>query len=338
MSTITYCKVPTPIEEMNVIGHTQLEMFLNAFSSIFHKAVCETVNHLLIESNFNKSNWNTRLQQTYQINKRHANGVISFAKGKVDSAKESSQLHIKTTKGKLRSTETWITNVEKKLKLAQKFYSKKNWQASKTGCNFPIASYLDSKNKEVRRGLLTPSALRTNWQSLKLQLHQKKRKAYLLKNKLDYLITKSIQVTVSKNQVFSVGSKDETLGNQICQGDGSSLKFRVPACLESKFGTHITTNIGNFERNINRLPPDGAKTWHFHRKNGKWNVAVQFTPAPVKRVSRHSAYGSIGIDLNPGSIGWAYVDMHGNLKHHGQIPLQMGLPKGKQDAQIVDAC
>lgn len=42
--------------------------------------------------------------------------------------------------------------------------------------------------------------------------------------------------------------------------------------------------------------------------------------------------------MNPGSIGWAYVDQDGNLKAHGQIPLQMGFPMGKQDAQIVDAC
>ncbi|MEI2582208.1 hypothetical protein [Scytonema sp. PRP1] len=86
------------------------------------------------------------------------------------------------------------------------------------------------------------------------------------------------------------------------------------------------------------MPKDGSKTWHFYRKNGKWNVAVHFTPAQVERVSRHSAYGCIGIDMNPGSIGWAYVDRDGNLKNHGQIPLQMGLPSGKQDAQIVDAC
>ena len=42
--------------------------------------------------------------------------------------------------------------------------------------------------------------------------------------------------------------------------------------------------------------------------------------------------------MNPGSIGWAYVDKDGNLKAKGQIPLQMGLPHGQQDAQIVDAC
>ncbi|MBO1348818.1 MAG: hypothetical protein EBE86_016175 [Hormoscilla sp. GUM202] len=42
--------------------------------------------------------------------------------------------------------------------------------------------------------------------------------------------------------------------------------------------------------------------------------------------------------MNPGSIGWAYVDKDGNLKAKGQIPLQMGLPHGQQDAQKVDAC
>ncbi|MCC5640260.1 hypothetical protein LC593_31395 [Nostoc sp. CHAB 5844] len=78
--------------------------------------------------------------------------------------------------------------------------------------------------------------------------------------------------------------------------------------------------------------------WHFFRKHNKWNAAVQFTSIPVNRVSRHSAYGCIGIDMNPSSIGWAYVDNDGNLKAHGQIPMLMGLPSGKQQAQIVHAC
>jgi IS605 OrfB family transposase len=96
--------------------------------------------------------------------------------------------------------------------------------------------------------------------------------------------------------------------------------------------------VGDFSRNINRLPECGAKTWHFYRKNGKWVIAVQFTPKPVNQVSRNRMYGCIGIDMNPGSIGWAYVDTEGNLKAKGQIPLQMGLPNGKQQAQIVYAC
>jgi len=111
----------------------------------------------------------------------------------------------------------------------------------------------------------------------------------------------------------------------------------VPYCLEDRFGKFVSSQIGKFERKINRLPDTGAKTWHFYRQDNRWVVAVQFTPSPVSTVSRPIEYGCIGIDLNPGSIGWAYIDYQGNLRKLGKIPLQTGLPTGKQDAQIVDA-
>ncbi len=86
------------------------------------------------------------------------------------------------------------------------------------------------------------------------------------------------------------------------------------------------------------MPLDGSKTWHFYYKQGKWVGAVSFTPKPVNQVSRPISYGAIGLDINPGSIGWAYCDADGNLKEHGQIPFLMGLPQNKQDAQIINAC
>jgi IS605 OrfB family transposase len=323
--TLTYCKaIPTPIDELNAVGKTQLEMFLVAYTPIFHKAVCETVNFMMSGAEFNKSNWNTHLQKTYGINKRHANGVISSAKGAVDSAKECRISHIKTLEGKAKSCENWLKKAEKKLKLARKFYAKKNWKNSKYGCVFPLSSSLKYRQ--------------TNWQSLRFQIHNKKRKLTRYRQILSVLKSITVRVHVPKNQAFIVGSKDESYGNQICQWDGDNLRFRVPACLESKFGKNVKSKIGNFPRNINRLPATGAKTWHFYYKEGKWCVAVSFTPSEVKQVSRSVDYGCIGIDMNPGSIGWAYIDTKGNLKAHGQIPLQTGLPNGQQQAQIVKAC
>lgn len=136
--------------------------------------------------------------------------------------------------------------------------------------------------------------------------------------------------------MFIVGYKDESKGNQTCQWDGTIVKFRVPYCLEYKYGKYICSKLGNFDKNINRLP-DGAKNWHFYRQDNRWVVAVQFTPSPVNKRCRPVEYGCIGIDMNPGSIGWAYVDFQGNLKASGSIPLQTGLPKVKQEATIVDA-
>lgn len=69
-----------------------------------------------------------------------------------------------------------------------------------------------------------------------------------------------------------------------------------------------------------------------------WVAAIQFAPLAVTKVSRPLQYGAIGIDLNPTSIGWAYVDYQGNLKASGKIPLQPDLQSGKNQVQLVDVC
>jgi hypothetical protein len=325
MTTLTYCKgLPTPEAELNPAGYTDFECFLTAFSGVFYRATIETVNHLLNrEIKFNKSSWNTHLQHTYGISKRHANGVIALSAGKVDAAKASKTRHLKQLESRFTSAASWLKKAQRKLKSAQKFYAKRHWQHSKGGCNFPLAS-------DMATG-------KTNWYYLKFAIHNKKRYIYKLTQTLAHLKVAPLRVKVNSCEVFIVGSKDESYGNQICQWDGNNLKFRVPNCLEAKFGKSVTSAIGNFDRNLNRLPEAGAKTWHFYRQDNRWVVAVQFTPLPVSQVSRPIEYGCIGIDLNPREIGWAYIDDRGNLSSSGKIPMQMGLPHGKQEAQIVGA-
>jgi IS605 OrfB family transposase len=327
VSTLTYCKgLPTPLEELNSLGFTKLEMFLRLFAAQFHKAVCETVNHQLTlgDRKFDKSAWNTYIQNQYGFLKRQANGVISSASCRIDSAIECRQNHIKQLQAKLKSADDWLKKSVKKLNSTQKFYSKRNWQASKTGCNYPLSCCLNDGQ--------------TNWQTLKKNIHHKKRYIAKLQKQISHLKKAKLRVKVPKNDVFLVGSKDETWGNQVCQWDGDLITIRVPKCLESQFGTHVQSKIGNFQRKNSRLPVSGAKTWHFYRKDGKWVVAVQFTPESVKRRPTDIKWGCIGIDINPSSIGWAYVDYQGNLTVHGQIPLQQGLPRGQQQAQLVNGC
>lgn len=88
MTSLTYVKgLPTTASELNSLGFTELEMFLTAYSLVFHKASCETANHLKEVKDFNKSSWNTYVQKTYGISKRHANGVIAHAVGAVLASK-----------------------------------------------------------------------------------------------------------------------------------------------------------------------------------------------------------------------------------------------------------
>jgi IS605 OrfB family transposase len=265
------------------------------------------------------------LQKFYGLTKRHAGGIIASSEGRLDSAKECRKNHIKQLQGKLKSAKIWLAKAIKKIRLARKFYAQKGgWQKSKPGCNFPLSSFLDSR--------------KTNWQQLKANIHNKQRYIHKLTQQITHLQTAPIHPKIPRGDVFIVGSKDESFGNQICQWDGENLKFRVPYCLEAKYGKFVHSQLRGFNRKIDRLPTTGAKSWHFYRKGHQWVAAVQFTPAPVPTISRPAAYGCIGIDLNPSSIGWAYVDQDGNLQAHGQISLQMGLPTGQQEAQIVQAC
>ncbi len=323
MATLTYVKgLPTPIDELNALGMSTFEMFLNEYSAIFYRAVCETVNHLLRVDQFNKSAWNTHLQNSYGINKRQANGVICSADGRVKSAGQLRSLHIKTLKQKLKSISAWLKLALLKLSSCNSFYSKKNWKKSKSSCLLPLSCSLKYRT--------------TNKNNLEFQIHHKKRKIYLLENKIKHLSQAALKVSVPKFDCLVVGSKSETSGNQVCQWDGEWLKFRVPYCLEDKYGKSIITKVGNFNRNINRIPDDGARTWHFYIKEGKWKIALQFTPVKVAKISNHLSEGCIGIDINPGSIDWAYIDWDGNLKQHGKFVLQQGLPQGKMKAQLVE--
>jgi IS605 OrfB family transposase len=325
MSTVSYVKgLPTPLNELNAIGQTTFSMFLYDYSQVFYRASCETVNHLLSCDSFKQSAWNTYLQNKFNINKRHANGVIKSALGRIKSARIGRVEHLKILKSQLASAKAWLKKSERKLKSCQKFYDKKNWRKSKTGPLLALSCHLKYKN--------------TNYQHLKFQVHHKKRRIYLLTKKIEHLKTKPIKVKIPQWDSLIVGSSDETLGNQVCQWDGNKIRFRVPECLKSKYSKYVETALGGFKRTINRIPVKGAKTWHFYLKDGAWKVALQFTPEPVTKVSRSINYGCIGIDLNPGSVDWAYVDSDGNLKQQGQITTEKGLSTGKQQAQIVDTC
>ena len=299
-------------------------MFLTAYSHIFHQAACETVNQLLSGKDFDKGEWNTYLQRTYGINKRHANGVIHFAKGAYQSAVKCRENHIKTLTEKLKSAEKWVKTKTKLLKDGNKFYRKKNWQKSKTAVLLPLSSSRTYRN--------------TNWQHLRFQIHHKKRYIHRLKQQIEHLKTKPIHVKIPNCQCYVVGSSDESFGNQVCQWDGQILTFRVPYCLEEKFGKQVSVNLGNFERKLNRMPEIGAKTWHFFYKRGHWNVGVQFTPEKVTTISQSIHYGCIGLDINPSEIAYALVDYQGNLKAQGRFKLIQGLPKNQMDAQLVDVC
>jgi IS605 OrfB family transposase len=322
-----------------------LQNFIADYSKVYRAALMFTVNQRLAGFS-DKSKLNTLIQHTFKINKRHAGAVIADADGKIDAASWCHSNHIKQLEGKLKSAKNWLRKVEKLLKDSQKHYLG-NWQNKKQSTNLKLFCYLDSRQ--------------TSWQRKRFAIHHKKRYISHLERQIAALKIAQIHVTISKQaEAYFVGSKGETCGNQIFQFDSSTIKVRVPECLEAKYGELIVCSVNPFPYGQDKieqaLSTSGvstnkktgfqteiryglAMTHHFYAKDLRWFWAVTVDLPPIKRVTRPRQYGCIGIDINPKSIGYAIVDRDGNLMAKGRLPIEVSSKRrGQNIAIIADVC
>lgn len=281
-------------------------------------------------------------QRIYGINARQFNSIYATLKGKIRSRAECHKRQLK----QLRSQ---ITDLEKLIKKWKKQLAK-----------IPLACALQPNTKTPR-------------QLLKWKLHQKQRRLHSLCLKLSHLSqTKpglifggrklwTAQYNLEDNgfvsheqwlkqwqqdrnsQFYCVGSSDETNGCQICQlsADGT-LKIRVAPILEAEFGQYLQAEGIRFA--YGQADIDWARENHkaisyrFVRKNEQWYVFATVERPEVPYQS-HRRNGCLGVDLNPGVIGWSCCDAEGNLKAHGQFRVTLQDRTTQQTKAIVgDVC
>lgn len=295
----------------------QLYEFVADVSRLVYPARTEYINRLLAGEK--DSLIIKEIQPKYGINKRQANAIRIEAKAALKSAKESRKEHIKTIQDQIKSSYTWLKKQQRKLK------------------NIPVACDLRTR--------------RSCRKNKKFAIHNKKRRLYLLENKLIHLKNQPLRVTIGqkKTQYFTVGSKGESYGNQIAQYDGNNIIFRVPYALEEKYGKYIHAPL-KFEYKQqwieDALKNNQALTYRIYAKNLRWFIACSTEVPEPEKISYSRHYGCIGIDINPKSIGYARTDGDGNLKQKGQIKFNLHSKRKNQQLailhdvgnEIVDLC
>lgn len=145
--------------------------------------------------------------------------------------------------------------------------------------------------------------------------------------------------------VEMVGSSDESYGNQICQLDflGKELHVRVPYCLEFLYGQHVVIPIDLPKHGRDELASawfnKQAITYRFiYNKKFIWEIHITVEVQPQHEHTQDVCWGAIGVDLNPGSIGYARVDKDGNLAASGNIGINIqSQPQGRTEAVLADA-
>ena len=66
-----------------------------------------------------------------------------------------------------------------------------------------------------------------------------------------------------------------------------------------------------------------ALSYRIYAKDLRWFIACSTDVPIASTISYSRDYGCLGVDLNPGVIGWAYCDRDGNLFVKGQIRLNL---------------
>lgn len=150
--------------------------------------------------------------------------------------------------------------------------------------------------------------------------------------------------------IFYLGSKDESCGNQLFQidyneeTDSFNLKIRKEKDYSSDEKYLIIDNV-NFKHMRNELIEiiNGIKTktnllplsYRIYRIKNKWYLQVIITTI-VEQYETRKEYGVIGLDFNSGFISMSETNEHGNLvgmKHH---PLHHHGCGSKAETEILD--
>jgi len=293
-----------------------------------------------LQSGMKKEKLNTQIQQAFSVNKRHANSVINFIGGELESAEKCYKQLIETLDAKIKSVKSTIESLEKRLDNHRKYIQ--TVQKRNLGIKYPQKTKSGKLKKfpEIKAKPVFDEACpingkqhgKTYLQLAKQQLHQKKRQLKMYQDRKAGIIKRGVKVNLGNlGKVSFVGSTGETGGNQICQFKPDItpvLKIRVPYFLEFLFGEYVELPLYKF----NSHGSNEIKTaWALNRdltyvfsmnKKGRWVVAITCL-VDFHVISKHRSDGCIGLDINPGSVGWCATNRHGNPVAWGKVNLDL---------------
>ena len=337
----------------NYINELLAINLLEHFSAV--AASMSLVALVCLQSSIKKEKLNSQIQQTFNVNKRHANSVINFVAGEIKSAEECYKLHIQTIDAKIKSVNESIEHLNKRLKSHREYVKAvekvqlaiKYPQKTKAGKLKKTPDLLKLPEFDHACPINGSSHGKTYLQLAKQQLHQKKRQLKMYLDRKSAVIKRGVKVNLGNlGKVAFAGSTNETNSNQICQltpGVIPQLKIRVPYFLEYLFGEYVKLPLYKFnEYGQNKILTawalNRALTYVFSKnKKGKWVVAITCLVNFVI-TSNDKSNGCIGLDINPGSVGWCATNNHGNPIARGKINLDLHSCSTEQtEARLADA-
>lgn len=296
-------------------NHDLIEYVDSCFAT-YSKAKRETFHIIKRDDNFNKSIFNTYLQNKYGILKRTANSIISDAQGTLNALIELKKYEKSQLERKISSLENLIGKLEMKVS-DNKTLLRLNDKSVSLVTHFNLKRKLVSKKNQLNH----------KRQKLNNLNYQIKHGIYKLCFGTKYLLNRDYEQFVERrdSQLSFVGSKSEKGCNQMLQ-----LCYNRQ---NNQFNVKLRKDIGGF-KDQRGLYMDGKVYFNHHKRELLSILTNHNSPLSYKIIKKNGRYylyctfeiqrdessfvtrssnGVIGLDFNKGFVTLTETNQYGHM-------------------------
>lgn len=331
----------TVVTQLHEQNNKELIEYVEVARHAYAKAVRETFYVIKNSKDFNKSSFNTYLQNSYGIAKRTANSIISDAQGCINAFKELKVYEKTQLERKIKHLETSVIP-----KLEQKRDN------NSTMLRLGLAVSLVSQRNLRRKIVAKKQKLNRLTQKLANLTYQIETSSFKFCFGTKRLLQRDYTAFVERrdSQMSFVGSKDEPACNQQLQLEYNSSNNQFELKVRKDFGGFKDLKgsdrfvfgkiyFRHHKEKIVRILKEKNSPLSFKiiKRNNRYYLYCTFD---VKLDSEdfltRSTYGTIGLDFNKGFITLSETNHYGHLVQTQFLPYRFKLGnKTRTDLQQV---
>lgn len=315
----------TVIAQLHWQNNKDLIEYVEIARQAYAKAVRETFYVIKNSNDFNKSSFNTYLQNSYGITRRTANSIILDAQGHLNALKELKIYEKTQLELKIKHLETSVI---------PKLEQKRDDNSTMLKLGLPVS--LISQQNLRRKIVAKKQKLNRLKQKLANLTYQIETSSFKLCFGTKHLLQRDYTEFVEHrdSQMSFVGGKDETCCNLQLQLRYNSKVNQFELKLRKDFGgfkhlegsaryTFGKVYFRHHKDKIIRILKDKNSPLSFKiiKRNGRYYIYCTFeVRLESEDFLTRSTYGTIGLDFNKGFITLSETNHHGHLVQTQFLP------------------
>lgn len=315
----------TVVTQLHENDNADLLNYIDASRGAYAKALRESFHIVKNSEQFNKSSYNTYLQNKYGITKRSSNSIISDAQGRYNALKELKIYEQKQLERKIAYLETTVI---------PKLVQERDDNSAMLRANLSVSLI---KQRNLRRKIVAKKAklnrLKQKLANLTWQIESGLLKlCFGTKHLLQTNYEKFIDQRDS--QMSFVGTKTEKAGNQMLQLTYNTHNNQFTIKLRKDFGSYKSAKGDDryvfgkiyFRHHKDKIVSilrqgNSPLSYKIIKKNNRFYLYCTFEiQVEDESFITRSDYGTIGLDFNKGFVTLSETNSYGHLVDTQLLP------------------